>query len=103
MSKNQSVTEISLVEFCGEFCTERKNEGILELAKKISTLKANSNEIRILRKDVKIMSASFVDELVKLLLSLQVGRKFIETQLSFNPQLETIYSDQIQRSLASRN
>jgi len=102
MSSSQKLNRIQLTDVCGKCCTVRKNPGLEKLSHQMMDSIRKSEKTIIVRKNVKLMSVSFVDELIARLANQAVSPKSITDLVEFDHPLEEIYLDQWNRSLKSR-
>lgn len=92
---------IVLKDLFGEFCTDRHLPEIQMLKRTIENeIKADS-PVTLDRSGVKLLSVSFIDELLGDL-AVQHSREKIKDLVLFNPPLENIYEEQIDRSVRLR-
>lgn len=93
--------KIILADEVGEFCTARNHPKIPELHQQISACLTRAEPITIDRTGVKILSASFIDDLVPPLI-LRHSRQVVDQHLHFSPPLEPVYLEQIERGVRLR-
>jgi hypothetical protein len=93
---------VKLVEVCGEFCTERKHPQMAQLRKWVGEAISNGEMIVFDRKGIKMLSVSFIDELLPLFAA-QVGLDRLSDFVQFEPPLESVYIEQIERGVRLRN
>ncbi|PIU01251.1 MAG: hypothetical protein COT74_01745 [Bdellovibrionales bacterium CG10_big_fil_rev_8_21_14_0_10_45_34] len=92
---------IRLVEIAGEFCTRRNMPALAEI-KKILVEKLEKQEpVEISTAGVKILTPSFIDELIPDLIN-QYGEEKVTSLISFNPPLEGFLKEQISRGVKNR-
>lgn len=92
---------VKLVDHAGEFCTRRNSPGLPALRKLIeSALEANT-PIEIDRVGVKILTPSFIDELLPGIV-LKFGDETVERLVTFRPPLEGFLKEQVTRGLQAR-
>ena len=87
---------VSLIQLGGEFCTQRDNPGIVLLKAEIERALLAKNAIAIDRTGVRIVSVSFIDELLADL-AVKYSVDQIEAYVQFRPPLEPFLKDQIAR------
>ena len=86
---------------CGPFCTERTHPKLPWLRSEIENAIISKQEICIDRANVKILTPSFIDEMVS-----ETAKKFgiqvVHQYVKFEPPLETVYLRQIERGVRLR-
>lgn len=92
---------ILLLSECGEFCTERSHPGLPALRKKLRDALEKGERVEIHRQGVKLLTVSFIDELIPAL-ALEFGLDVFEKAITFSPPLERIYLEQIKRGMRLR-
>ncbi len=92
---------INFLEIAGEFCTKRDNSGIPIIIEKIETALTKNENIVCNWEGVKILTPSFIDEIMPKLI-IKYGREKIDRSLSFSPPLEGFLAHQIERGIINR-
>ncbi|MFN8945133.1 MAG: hypothetical protein ACK5WZ_10995 [Pseudobdellovibrionaceae bacterium] len=93
--------KIKLVDFGGEFCTSRKSPAIEKLREVIEKSIQSNTPIEILRDGVKVLTPSFIDELLPPLV-IQYGEEQVMGIISFLPPLDGYLKEQLHRGVAAR-
>lgn len=83
------------MDYSGEFCTRRNSKGLVELSHAIESALQNNQKITINRSGVKILSISYVDELLSPL-ALKYGIDNLWSCLDIQPVLEDFYIRQVE-------
>jgi hypothetical protein len=95
------IKTIQLASECGPFCTERTHPKLAWLRSEIEHCILAKEIICFERNGVKILTPSFIDEMVSEL-GIKFGIAAIEHYVKFSPPLETIYLQQIERGIRLR-
>lgn len=98
----QKNIKIRLKDLCGEFCTRREQPGMLELKQQIAAALKNGTQIILEREGIKLLGASFVDELMPSFI-ISHGKETIDRLIVFEPSLEDIYIEYIDSGIKRRS
>lgn len=93
--------KIRLVDFGGEFCTSRKSPALEKLREKIEECIRSKTPLQISREGVKVLTPSFVDELLPPLI-LKHGESEVSQIVTFEPALDGYLEEQVHRGVAAR-
>ena len=93
--------KIKLVDVAGEFCTSRKSVALPDLRSMLEKHIANQEPLIISREGVKILTPSFIDELLPGLI-LKFGEKQVRQFVKFEPPLDGYLAEQVHRGVAAR-
>ncbi len=93
--------QVKLLEICGLFCTKRDAPSIVKLTDIIQVCLDKNEKLSINREGVKILSVSYVDELISPFLQ-KISFDVFFNQISFEPPLEEFYNIQLKRSIMLR-
>ncbi len=97
--KGHGLKKINLHQICGEFCTERKTPGLPELRDQIEESIKRQEKVTVDYSQVKILSASFLDELVGPWSQSGMSLKVFSEFVTFSPQLNAIQQRILERRL----
>ncbi len=92
---------VILKDLCGDFCTERKHPQMPLLQKWVGDALLSGEEIVFDRHGLKMLSVSFIDELLPPF-AVQVGLERVMEVIRFEPPLEQVFHEQIKRGIRLR-
>lgn len=92
---------IKLVEIGGEFCTSRKAPSIAGLRQQLDSCLENDKSVVIETAGVKILTPSYIDELIPPLM-VKHGEAKVLNLIEFTPPLTGFLKEQLTRGLANR-
>ena len=93
---------IRLAQECGPFCTERTHPKLPWLRSEIEKALQHKQSISFDRTNVKILTPSFIDEMLSEL-AIKFGIDAIQEFVTFNPSLEAFFLEQIGRGVRLRS
>ncbi len=93
---------INLKEHSGEFCTARKNKGLSQVIQILKMALEKNEKITISTTGVKILTPSYIDELIPPLVII-FGSEKIKQLVSFSPPLTGFILEQIDRGIKNRS
>ena len=94
--------KLRLLDVGGEFCTRRNSPSLPPLIKTLeSAIEANTG-VEIDRDGVKILTPSFIDELIPPLM-VKYGEDVVNKLIKFTPPLDGFLKDQLARGLRARS
>ncbi|MBL6988222.1 MAG: hypothetical protein ISR65_00500 [Bacteriovoracaceae bacterium] len=88
--------QIDLISISGEFATRRDCKSLPELTKQIVSVLEHDDTIVIQREKIKILSLSFVDELLRPLIK-KYSFSTISSKVHFQPELEEVYLEHLRK------
>lgn len=92
---------IHLIEIGGEFCTERTSTSLNEMKKRLRTNIQRNEKTIIDTKGVKLITPSYVDELIPPLM-IEFGAEKTLNLIEFLPPLQGFLSEQVDRGYRAR-
>lgn len=92
---------IKLVDFSGEFCTNRKNEGLIRVIAELKKALQSEEKVIISSNGVKILTPSYIDELIPPL-AIEFGVEKVEKMITFSPPLTGFLLEQLNRGVKNR-
>lgn len=93
---------IVLHKICSEFCTERTSPGLDTLHHEVQSALDAGETIQIDRSGVKILTTSFIDELLSAL-AVRFTIEKVRNQILFSPELEPMHWEQVERGVRLRS
>lgn len=93
---------LNLYDFSGEFCSRRTTPGLQNLKKKLHQLLTTNTSVLLSTAKVKIITPSYVDELLPSLM-IEFGKDKVLTLIKFDPPLAGYAAEQIERGYNNRN
>lgn len=92
---------VQLIDFGGEFCTSRKSPAIQKLHELIENCIRKNSPLEISRDGVKVLTPSFIDELLPPLI-MKHGEEKVLSLVKFSPPLNGYLEEQVHRCVAAR-
>lgn len=92
---------IRLYEISGEFCTRRNSPSLPHLRHLIEEEIVSGNQVQIDTSQVKILTPSFIDELIPPLI-IKHGKELVDRLVTFSPPLTGYLKEQVERGTKSR-
>lgn len=93
---------ISFLELGGEFCTRRTSEAIPKIVERIEKAISENSKVICDWNGVKILTPSFIDEIVPQII-IKYGKAKYDETVSFEPQLTGFLANQVVRGVVNRS